>query len=117
MSKNLFQPGQSGNPAGRPKGARDKQISTHFLEELSKKVRDGEEERTKLELLIEQIVNDALKGKDKAREMVFDRTFGKAREYVDVNSTNEIVVINSLDYEEEEESNESDNLGGGEATS
>ena len=38
-TKNLFKPGQSGNPAGRPKGARNK-LGERFLNELERDFRE-----------------------------------------------------------------------------
>jgi hypothetical protein len=59
-----FKPGQSGNPAGRPKGSRN--MSTLLAQELNKTVRVVENGRskkiTKRQALSKQIVNKALSG-------------------------------------------------------
>jgi len=57
-----FRPGQSGNPAGRPRGSRNK--ATVFLEGLL----DGQ-----AETLIQRLVSEAVRGNMVALRMCFDR--------------------------------------------
>ena len=63
-----FKPGQSGNPAGRPKGVRN--FKTDLQEELSEAtvIREGEREITisKQRALIKQMVSSALAGNTRA---------------------------------------------------
>ncbi len=115
MPTHLFQPGQSGNPAGRPKGARDRAISTYLLNELATKVRNGEEEKTKLEALVKKLIDDALNGNYKAMEIVLDRAYGKAKEIIEA-QISAVRIIDSLDEGEllEEGSDESGYLASGE---
>ena len=69
-----FKPGQSGNPNGRPKGA--KNLETDLQEELSEpmQVPEGGRERrlTKQRALIKTLVTRALKGNDRAAAKVLD---------------------------------------------
>lgn len=66
--KNQFQPGQSGNPKGRPKGS--KNLATILEEELDQKVpvtEGGKRRRvTKRRLAVRQQVNKAAQGDPKA---------------------------------------------------
>lgn len=68
-----FQPGQSGNPKGRPKKTKD--LQKLIDKELSRNVRiteDGEVKTlTARELLIKTIVNAAVKGDRHARQLLF----------------------------------------------
>lgn len=63
-----FKPGQSGNPKGRPKGA--KSLKSVVQKELASKIEirvQGKKTRTtKLEAAIMKLVNDALSGNAKA---------------------------------------------------
>ena len=67
-----FKPGQSGNPRGRPKGS--KNFPTMFAEAMSRPVtvRDKGNIRrlSKLELMVEVLVNKAVAGDPKAFAMV-----------------------------------------------
>ena len=68
-----FKPGQSGNPRGRPKGS--KNLLTIFAEAMSRPVtvrdKKGKIRRlSKLELMVEVMVNKALAGDPKAFAMV-----------------------------------------------
>lgn len=69
-----FQKGQSGNPAGRPRGTRN--FKAAFMAELDHEVivkEGGKEVRlTKQELMIKTLMNDALKGNLKAMGKVFE---------------------------------------------
>lgn len=88
----LFKPGQSGNPKGRPKGS--KHLSTllrEALEEMAKSangkpiVFDGENLTWK-EAVIKRVIDKAVvKGDFKALEMIFDRMEGKPRQKIDFN--------------------------------
>ncbi len=68
-----FQPGQSGNPKGRPKGS--KSPFTLLREELQQKVTLREGDRvatvTKLEAIMKRIVNDTLGGKVSTARLLF----------------------------------------------
>ncbi|MCZ6818531.1 MAG: DUF5681 domain-containing protein, partial [Calditrichaeota bacterium] len=59
-----FQKGQSGNPAGRPKGAREKRLKWMMSHERA---------------LQERVVKDALKGNSRAMQICADRLWPKIR--------------------------------------
>jgi len=67
-----FRPGQSGNPRGRPKGARN--LSTVVASALSERVTVTENGRrrriTKLEAAIKQLVNRAAAGEARATALL-----------------------------------------------
>jgi hypothetical protein len=67
-----FRPGQSGNPRGRPKGARN--LSTVVAAALSERVavnENGHRRRiTKLEAAVKQLVNRAASGEARATQLL-----------------------------------------------
>jgi uncharacterized membrane protein YheB (UPF0754 family) len=67
-----FRPGQSGNPRGRPRGARN--LSTVVAAALSERVAINENGRrrriTKLEAAIKQLVNRAASGEARATQLL-----------------------------------------------
>ena len=67
-----FKPGQSGNPAGRPKGS--KNFKTDFMEEMQVKIEIAESGTkqiiTKQRALIKRMINAALSGDAKHADMV-----------------------------------------------
>lgn len=67
-----FKKGQSGNPGGRPKGA--KGMKTLLAQELKESItvqQDGKKTRIRRsEALIKRMVNDALQGRDRPRDTV-----------------------------------------------
>jgi hypothetical protein len=67
-----FKPGQSGNPAGRPKGS--KNFETDFMEEMQVKIEIAEsgvkQTVTKQRALIKRMINAALSGDAKHADMV-----------------------------------------------
>jgi hypothetical protein len=69
-----FKPGQSGNPKGRPKGA--KNLTTLFAEELLRPVilkENGKTRRVpKAEAIVKQVVNKALVAEAKSTIIVLD---------------------------------------------
>ena len=68
-----FQPGRSGNPLGRPKGARN--LSAVMASTLNEKVPITENGRrrhiTKLEAAVKQLVNRAASGEARATQLLF----------------------------------------------
>jgi hypothetical protein len=68
-----FQPGRSGNPRGRPKGARN--LSAVIASTLKEKVPVTENGRrrhiTKLEAAVKQLVNRAASGEARATQLLF----------------------------------------------
>jgi hypothetical protein len=67
-----FRPGQSGNPRGRPRGARN--LSTVVAAALSERVAVNENGRrrriTKLEAAVKQLVNRAASGEARATQLL-----------------------------------------------
>lgn len=70
--RSQFKKGQSGNPKGRPKGARG--LDTMIIEELKAKIIVSENGRSKklkkAEAIVKQVVNKALTGDHKAISQV-----------------------------------------------
>jgi hypothetical protein len=104
--------GQSGNPGGRPKGARAL-ISVMIMEELQKQANQTDD-RTKLQIMIERAVEMGMAGDLKAFDMLMDRTAGKAREIVEFTETEvEIEDLEEIDESEiESEETSSQNSEG-----
>jgi hypothetical protein len=79
-----FKPGQSGNPKGRPKHARN--LKTEFLEELSEviRVREGDREMkiSKQRAFVKALIAAAIKGDIRAASALvsFYRAFGSEPE-------------------------------------
>jgi hypothetical protein len=69
-----FQPGQSGNPGGRPPNL----LKEHVEAELAKigRERKGDQEAvTKLQVLAETLVDDAIDGCLQSRKLLIDRIY------------------------------------------
>lgn len=83
-----FEPGQSGNPAGRPPGIPNAKTRYKRLLELTSKKANpvtGElEEFTQLELMDMAVFNKALKGDMVAYKEIQDRLEGRAAQAVDL---------------------------------
>lgn len=78
----LFQPGQSGNPKGKPKGARH--FST-LIKEAIQKVAEGDDEPAD-RLIVKQLVDKAKKGDLSAIDRVLDRVDGKAEQTINLDA-------------------------------
>ena len=76
-----FKPGQSGNPAGRPKSIT---LSEAFRRQLSQPMPDDPEGRTFAEVIAERMCVAASGGDVSAAREIADRTEGKPRQSVDV---------------------------------
>lgn len=74
-----FQPGQSGNPKGRPKGS--KNFATILQQQLTKKITitvDGKPRRmTVQEVIARRLATDSMKGTTKAMELLIRLTSSK----------------------------------------
>ncbi len=75
-----FQPGESGNPAGRPK-------LTKLTEALTAKIAEiapGANEETIAEQIAQALINEALDGNVQAIREIADRTEGRPKQMLDV---------------------------------
>jgi hypothetical protein len=81
-----FKPGQSGNPAGRPKSIT---LSEALRIELAKVLPNDTRERTFAELIAQQLVKAAATGNILAAKEIADRTEGKPKQAIamDMNVT------------------------------
>lgn len=107
--KNLkpFKPGQSGNPKGKPKGLLDFKtrlkmaidvLAVKFAEDYNKKYAKQIKDGLKVEMkskdvdilgdVFMQYVNKARNGDLKAMDSIFDRTYGKAKQPVELGGLN-----------------------------
>lgn len=84
-----FKPGQSGNPAGRPKGIpNSKTILQRFLaleEKIANPVTGVEESMSQLEIMYLKQIAKARKGDLSAMKEVIDRYEGKPQQTVEMN--------------------------------
>jgi hypothetical protein len=78
-----FEPGESGNPAGRPKRTRLTDALTVKLAENA----PGASEETIAERIAQALVDEALNGNVQAIREIGDRTEGKPRQALDINAT------------------------------
>lgn len=80
-----FQPGQSGNPAGKPKGL--KSFDTLFAEAIKKIAKEKKlnMKNPETEMVVKAVV-EALKGNYSYFRDIMDRRYGKAQESVDLTS-------------------------------
>lgn len=83
-----FKPGQSGNPAGRPKGSRN--MSTVFQDAIKTLVKpengSGDWKSIEEQMILAQI-QKALSGDTKAFEVVMNRAYGTPKRVVEVEQT------------------------------
>lgn len=92
----LWKPGQSGNPAGKPKGARH--FSTLIKEAITKVANDtGTSDDI---LIIQALVAKAKDGDLKAVDMVLDRVDGKAEQTINLDA--DVTVNDGLTDEQKE---------------
>jgi hypothetical protein len=91
-----FKPGQSGNPAGRPKSVT---LSEAIRLQLAKKVSDGSD-YTYAEAIAQVLCVAAVKGNVNAAREIADRTEGKPKQSVDldmrVNDWRELARANGV---------------------
>jgi Family of unknown function (DUF5681) len=81
-----FQPGQSGNPAGRPRGIR--YLSEAYRAWLSQPS-EKDQERTNADVVAEAVGKQAIAGDIAAAKEIADRVEGKSRQAIDLNNENE----------------------------
>ncbi len=96
QKSHLFQKGQSGNPKGKPKGARH--FST-LLKEAIIKVAEGDDMPAD-RMIVKQLVDKAKKGDLQAIDRVLDRVDGKAEQTINLDA--EVHTDDGLTKEEKE---------------
>lgn len=90
-----WKPGESGNPAGRPKGRRD--YATVYKEALMKlaELNGKTPDELEVELLTNAIIN-ARKGDYRFYKDVVDRMYGSAQQNIDVMSAGDKLETNVI---------------------
>lgn len=109
-----FQPGQSGNPKGRPKKTKD--LEKLLDAELNRPLRVAENGQTKTvtvrEAFVKSVINAALKGERDARRMVFGHIAKQPDiDGLEINAAAEAMLQDFLKQQPqaEEETDESEN--------
>lgn len=82
-----FQPGQTGNPNGRPKKLPD---LDKLLAEVLGPNKDG---RDGMEVIIEAMLKKAAKGDVKAAELLLNRGYGKAKQFISMNHEGGVSLV------------------------
>lgn len=77
-----FQPGESGNPSGRPLGTRN--LSTILKEMLEQDVEVNGEKMPFKDSIIKKLIKKANDGNLRAIQEIFDRVEGKAKQEIKV---------------------------------
>lgn len=81
-----FKKGQSGNPKGRPKKIPELDI---LLADVMGDVQNG---MTAAEAILRMLRQKAIKGNERAAEILLDRTYGKSRQHIKLDD--DITIIN-----------------------
>ena len=94
-----FEKGKSGNPKGRPKGARSlSTILREMLEEPIEIVVDGKKERREFrEVIIRKLLKKANDGDMRAIQEIFDRVEGKAQQNIDHTTDGKAINITVIE--------------------
>ena len=86
--------GESGNPAGRPKGSKNRSTIIREILDLMIKTKDDDGNdvwRTNEYLMVNSMVRKAIeKGDVSAFNAVFDNVYGKLKDTVDMNTTEQV---------------------------
>lgn len=106
QAETQFKNGVSGNPNGRPKGARDfKTIVKDALTSISKKQREIAEqkglkyvEQDWESLIIEKCISEAINGKDKARDAFMKYRFSLPKQEIGLSGS----IENKLTLQEQQ---------------
>ena len=85
----LFRPGQSGNPNGRPKG------TISLTAEIKKRLEmlSPDQKRTALEVLADNIIQDALDGRKQERKLTWNYVDGMPQQKVEVTGDLTVQVV------------------------
>jgi len=90
IEKHRFKKGQSGNPKGRPKNARNRStIAKEILNILSTGVNPltrEEEEMSQEHWVYLSMLNKSRKGDVAASKLILDSAYGQAKEQIDLNA-------------------------------
>lgn len=95
IAKHGFKKGQSGNPNGRPK-------KLPHLDELLADVLSEESEEDGMDAakaILVALRNKAMKGDIRAAEVLFDRAYGKAKQFIEQNNLFDEKAIKNLKVE------------------
>jgi len=82
-----FQPGQTGNPNGRPKKLPD---LDKLLAEVLGPNKDGKDG---MEIIVEALLKKAAKGDVKAAELLLNRGYGKAKQFISMNHEGGVNIV------------------------
>jgi hypothetical protein len=95
-----FEPGESGNPNGRPKGSRNLStiLKEMLKEEIEVKNEDGTVEKKQLQdVIVRKLITQATnKGNLRAIQEIFDRVEGKAKQEIKHEVTQGILNVDPI---------------------
>jgi hypothetical protein len=83
-----FQPGQSGNPSGRPKGT--KNMSTILREMLELEIEVDGVKMTQKDAIVKKLIKKSNSGNLRAIQEIFDRTEGKAKQEFKIDNVSDL---------------------------
>lgn len=92
----LFQPGQSGNPAGRPVEDKETKLIRKAAKEIIKEYKEALAEA--LPLIQPVLIAKAIEGDMTAIKELHDRAMDKAKMPTDITTNGKDIVINVVDY-------------------
>ena len=104
-----FKPGESGNPAGRPVGSKNRStiarkvlemrglLSKEKMDNLKTKFPDITDQMSVEEIMTIVMADGAISGDDKAYKAVMDSAYGAPKQEVDANVQQTIIPLINLD--------------------
>jgi hypothetical protein len=101
-----FEPGQSGNPSGRPKGSRNlSTILKEMLDEEIEIIENGEKKKKQFkDIIIRKLLKKANDGDMRAIQEIFDRTEGRAKQEIEQKTEVSGHIGHTIDYSKLSES-------------